>query len=59
MSHLLQFLTCLVLVGLCTCRHGSNAEEGDPCTPRRARTCGDRKLIDETVTELSEDDGYG
>lgn len=65
MSSLLQLVTSLLLIGACSCTFGggnggsSNAQEGDPCTPRSLKRCGDLKLVDETLTALSEDDGFG
>ena len=64
MSSLLHLVTCLLLIGACSCTFGgdrpsSNAQEGDPCTPRSPKRCGDIMLVDETVTALSEDDGFG
>ena len=62
MTSLLQLVTCLLLIGACSCGFGGgkpspDAQEGDPCTPRYLRRCGDLKLVNETLTALEEEEG--
>ena len=64
MSYSLQLVTCLLLIGAFSFAFGggsdqvpSNAQEGDPCTPRSLKRCGDLKLVGETVTALEEEAG--
>ena len=65
MARLLQLLACLVIVGLCSCGRSkkpdsnlADVEAGDPCNPKRVRTCGDLLPISENVTTLTAEDGF-
>lgn len=65
-GQLLQWLCLLLMVAL-ACAHSyswigssvpAGAELGDACTPHRAAICGDKILLNETETELTEEDGF-
>ena len=63
---MINLLLLLLVCGCCTGHSDSGTrsqhEVGDPCSPPAGHAsvvCGESNLIDETVIELSMEDGYG